>query len=63
MLPFCGMISWLRRALTRLPERAGALPPDTMLAFTGGGVAFFPEDLETVDVFPAEPALFLGVAC
>lgn len=63
MLPFGGRISWLRRALTRLPDRAGALPPDVVLAFTVGGVAFFPEDLEADEFFPAEVMLFLGVAC
>lgn len=63
VLPFGARISWLRRALTRLPERAGALPAD-VLAFTVGGVAFLPEDLETDEFFPAEAGvLFLAEAC
>lgn len=45
MLLFGAMISWLRRALVRLPERGGAFPPDAVLAFNVGGVAFLPEDL------------------
>lgn len=45
MLPFGARISWLRRALIRLPVRGGALPPDAALALDVGGVAFFPEDL------------------
>lgn len=42
---FGARISWLRRLLLRLPERGGAFPPDAVLAFDAGGVAFLPEDL------------------
>lgn len=42
MLPLGARISWLRRALTRLPVRGGGLLADVL---PEGGVAFFPEDL------------------
>lgn len=63
MLPFGARISWPRRALLRLPERAEALPAD-VLALAVGGVVFLPEDLDADEFFPVEAAaLFLGVVC
>lgn len=46
-LPLFGgaRISWLRRALVRLPAREGGLPLDTGVGLDDEGVVFLPEDL------------------